>query len=590
MANEQNLKKFGSEREPSEAGRKGGKASGAARRRKRDMKNAAKLLLNMPVTGENTIKNLETLGFEEEDMTNQMALMVRVFQKAMQTGDVRAAEFLRDTAGYNPETNLKERQFKYEKDKANGMNQEIEDTSDVDDLIYGGKEEKTIPFKFGQKHMDYIYACQFNTYNILEGAVRSGKTIDNVYAFAHELKTCPDKIHLATGSTMANAKLNIGDANGFGLEYIFRGQCRWSKYKDNDCLRIKGPSTGYKEKIVIFAGGKSSDSYKKIRGNSYGMWIATEINLHHDNTIKEAFNRQLAAKRRKIFWDLNPEHPKAPIYANYLDVYEAKAKKGELLGGYNYQHFNIFENVNITKERLREIVSQYDQNSIWYIRDIEGKRSIAEGLIYVKLATSIAASDNKYLMSVEAVKKLEKENQLLDINIGVDFGGNGSGHAFVASTATRGYEKLIALASEWHDADGTDPDDLARMFVEFVKKIKATYGRVTHVYCDSAEQVLKQGLRSALIKNQMGDIKVDNSRKEQITNRIFTLTTLTAQDRFYYTEDCESLQEALSMAVWNPKNTELERLDDGTSDIDSLDAFEYSYEHDWKKFIKAKAG
>lgn len=57
------------------------------------------------------------------------------------------------------------------------------------------------------------------------------------------------------------------------------------------------------------------------------MWIATEINLHHDNTIKEAFNRQLAAKRRKIFWDLNPEHPKAPIYANYLDVYEAKAKR-----------------------------------------------------------------------------------------------------------------------------------------------------------------------------------------------------------------------------------------------------------------------
>ena len=106
------------------------------------MKNAAKLLLNMPAVGENTIKNLETLGFEEEDMTNQMALMVRVFQKAMATGDVRAAEFLRDTAGYNPETKLKEQQFKFEKDKAMGMNQEIEDTSDVDDLIYGGKEEK----------------------------------------------------------------------------------------------------------------------------------------------------------------------------------------------------------------------------------------------------------------------------------------------------------------------------------------------------------------------------------------------------------------------------------------------------------------
>mgnify|MGYP000658408961 FL=1 len=109
------------------------------------MKNAAKLLLNMPVTGEKTILSLEQFGIEEQDMTNQMALMVRMFQKAVVSGDVRAAEFLRDTAGYNPETNLKERQFKYEKDKANGMNQEIEDTSDVDDLIYGRTEEKDNP-------------------------------------------------------------------------------------------------------------------------------------------------------------------------------------------------------------------------------------------------------------------------------------------------------------------------------------------------------------------------------------------------------------------------------------------------------------
>ena len=63
---------------------------------------------------------------------------------------------------------------------------------------------------------------------------------------------------------MANAKLNIGDANGFGLEYIFRGQCRWTQYKGNDCLLINGPDTGYKDKIVIFAGGAASDSYKKI--------------------------------------------------------------------------------------------------------------------------------------------------------------------------------------------------------------------------------------------------------------------------------------------------------------------------------------
>lgn len=448
------------------------------------------------------------------------------------------------------------------------------------------KRKKTIFFNFGEPHKEYIRKCRDCTFNILEGAVRSGKTVDNVFAFAHELKTTPDKIHLATGSTMGNAKLNIGDCNGFGLEWIFRGQCRWGKYKDMDALIINGPSTNFQQKAVIFAGAAASDSFKKIRGNSYGMWIATEINLHHDNTIKEAFNRQLAAKNRKVFWDLNPDHPKSPIYTDYIDLYARKAEEGTLVGGYNYAHFTIYQNINIPEERIQEIVSQYDPGSIWYIRDIEGKRSIAEGLVYAKLATSIAANDKKYVLSVKEVLEKEKHNELLEINIGVDFGGNGSGHAFVASTATVGYAKLIALKSELHNADGTDPDDLARMFIEFVKKILSIYGRVTHVYCDSAEQVLIRGLRTALIKNNLGEIKVANARKEQITNRIFTLTTLAAQNRFYYTEECESLQEALSMAVWNPKSMDLERLDDGTSDIDTLDAFEYSYEHDWKKYIK----
>lgn len=82
---------------------------------------------------------------------------------------------------------------------------------------------KRIGFNFSDKHKRYIKNCANSTYNILEGAVRSGKTVDNVFAFAHELKTTKDRIHLATGSTMANAKLNIGDANGFGLEYIFVG-------------------------------------------------------------------------------------------------------------------------------------------------------------------------------------------------------------------------------------------------------------------------------------------------------------------------------------------------------------------------------
>ena len=42
------------------------------------------------------------------------------------------------------------------------------------------------------------------------------------------------------------------------------------------------------------------------------------------------------------------------------------------------------------------------------------------------------------------------------------------------------------------------------------------------------------------------------------------------------------------MAVWDSKKLELERLDDGTSDIDSMDAFEYSFERDIGKLLKGE--
>ena len=45
------------------------------------------------------------------------------------------------------------------------------------------------------------------------------------------------------------------------------------------------------------------------------------------------------------------------------------------------------------------------------------------------------------------------------------------------------------------------------------------------------------------------------------------------------------MKKALLEAVWNEKKTEDERLDDGTTDIDSLDAFEYTIERDMNRLI-----
>jgi PBSX family phage terminase large subunit len=444
------------------------------------------------------------------------------------------------------------------------------------------KRRKTIPFRFSDKHKAYIRASADAMYNVAEGAIRAGKTIDNIYGFAYEIKRTKDRLHLATGSTVANAKLNIGDANGFGLEFIFRGQCHWGKYKDNEALFIKGPDTKHKQRIVIFAGGGKADSYKKIRGNSYGMWIATEINLHHDSFIKESFNRTAAAHKRKFFWDLNPDNPNAHIYSEYIDLYAEKAKKGELLGGYNYQHFTLDDNINLTDTRKAEIKSQYDPTSIWYMRDIEGKRAVAEGLIYRAFADAEATGSNLFQWT-------DPMPRVMRVIVGVDFGGSESAHAFVATGITSDFRFVIPLMSERVPGDPAeiDPDKLGLLFCDFCHRVITAHGTIEVVYCDNAEPVLIAGLRTSAKKQGLGWLRISEALKDEINNRINLTIRLMAQGRLKYVPAaCDSLVGAFSTAIWNPKSpAKDERLDDGSSDIDSLDGFEYTIERYAKRLI-----
>ena len=410
---------------------------------------------------------------------------------------------------------------------------------------------------FGEKHRAYIRAAVRSTVSVAEGAVRAGKTVDNVAAFAYLIeKGTPDRIHLATGSTVANAKLNIGDSNGMGLEHIFRGRCRWTKYRGNEALAIRSHG---KEYIVIFAGAAKADSFKKIRGNSYGMWIATEINLHHEATIKEAFNRQLAARVRRIFWDLNPSAPNHPIYEKYIDRFPA-----QFGSAYNYEHFTIRDNQTISSKRLLEIERQYTPGSVWYRRDILGERCAAEGVIYPQIADDAQA----FL--------LDEPPQIMFATIGVDFGGNGSATAFNCTGFTQGMREVITLR-EYYKKGVISPSELEQDFVDFATECISSF-RVVDAYCDSAEQTLIQGLRNACAKNRV-PINILNARKKEINERIRFFCKIQAAGRYKILKCCPHTLQAFQNAVWDGRYaTKDVRLDDGRQNIDSLDAQEYAVE------------
>lgn len=100
MANEKNLVPFDrrTESEQREIAKKGGQASGAARRRKKSLKEAADLYLSLPVTDKRRTNKLKRRQLDPEDIDNQMAMVVGLVEAAS-CGDARAAKVVMDMLG-----------------------------------------------------------------------------------------------------------------------------------------------------------------------------------------------------------------------------------------------------------------------------------------------------------------------------------------------------------------------------------------------------------------------------------------------------------------------------------------------------------
>ncbi|MFQ9737914.1 MAG: hypothetical protein ACLR06_09405 [Christensenellaceae bacterium] len=105
--NAENLTKIN--RSPSEArenGSKGGKQSGKARRKKKQMKDMFEYLLGLDVTDAELKKKMSEMGIDDGQMTYNAMVCYSMLRMAC-AGSVKAATFIRDTTGQKPQDNVK---------------------------------------------------------------------------------------------------------------------------------------------------------------------------------------------------------------------------------------------------------------------------------------------------------------------------------------------------------------------------------------------------------------------------------------------------------------------------------------------------
>lgn len=432
--------------------------------------------------------------------------------------------------------------------------------------------------RFSPRYIGYYNKCLKNQVNCLEGAYRAGKSVINIYSFANHLEYCRDRLHLVSGQTAGRCRENVSDCNGIGLRHIFRGRCKNGKHEGNDCLKINSKSG---EKIVLFVEGSKSDSYKSIQGLSFGSWLAVELQNHYISSDEKCFidmalSRLTQSLDYKVWWDLNPTYPTHKIYTKYLDKYLEQQQTGAFYGGYNYMHCTLFDNTALTEEQRMTYLAKYpDKESVEYQRGVLGNRAVAEGIIFMQFAK------DKARWVVNDLREFLKGKSVQFISIGVDFGGNGSNTTFVASVLYDNFHGVCPIADDMLVMKGGNvevKDFRERLKMFLLRVVSMNIAPIRVIFGDSADVVMCNEIASVLRELRMANVPVAPSQKHTIKARIDAKKVMMATGHWFVYKDAKNVINSTATQVWDSREGhEDERLDDGTADIDTADAEEYSW-------------
>ncbi len=396
----------------------------------------------------------------------------------------------------------------------------------------------------------FYYRNADRRWNIKVGAVRSGKTYCDFFTIPKRIRACTgDGLIVLLGTTVGTLCRNLLDP----MREL------WGEYL------VGRPSS--KDTVSLFGrtcwliGASRADQAAKLQGSGVEYAYGDEITTWHPQVF-EMLKSRLDKPNSRFDGTCNPASPDHWFKA-FLD------SDADIF----LQTYTIDDNPHLSPTFVHELKKEY-LGTVSYDRYILGKWCAAEGAVYRRFADN----PSSFLIDSDSVSP----GDISRISVGVDFGGSRSATAFVACAILGNYDSVVVLASERHLA-AVDSDRLGELFCQFLLSVEASFSPVSVAYCDSAEPVLIRSLKKAARLCGLS-VSVRPALKLPVNDRIRLLNRLLAQRRFRLTEACDSLSLALRSAVWLPDTYPDARRDDGSSDIDSLDALEYALERDLRRF------
>ena len=217
----------------------------------------------------------------------------------------------------------------------------------------------------------------------IEGGKRGGKDIYGLFAWAKYLMVCPERLHLALGSSLEHVLRTVLMSNGFGIyfliphgvfvrETINGAQRGVYKFLDNYGL----------EKQILFYGNEKENDKNKFQGFTLGSVYINEALNQHPNGISEADDR-IASTRQPLI--ITTQNPKGESHRFYIEVEKPRLTSLENIKEMEYVRDNYKERFYQLKNQLlkdrdnekRKIIKTYlDDMAVSDIKELPTKYQI----------------------------------------------------------------------------------------------------------------------------------------------------------------------------------------------------------------------
>lgn len=411
---------------------------------------------------------------------------------------------------------------------------------------------KTINDMLNPKQIDFMLNDD-RRINLLTGSVRSGKTYVSLLKWAIFVGTMPENAEfLMTGKTLTSLKRNC-----LGLLQDLVGS-------NNFKFSISQKSGKLFGRTIWLEGANDDRAESKIRGMTLAGAYVDELTQIPEDFYKMLLSR-LSIKNAKLYATTNPDSPNHWVRKDIILNEEIDKQ---------VWNFTLDDNEILKKENeeyFTQLKKEYQSmGGVFYQRFILGLWVLAEGLIYKQFA-----NNKEMFIKDSAFDNYGNKQNFMIISIGIDYGAT-KGETEFKATGITPYFKEVWSIDEEKLAGLYTPKEIYEAFIRFYKRVVQDYGKVSHCFADygALGQVLTYGLNKSLQENRI-PLQVQDCIKGKIIDRIYMDQMLFAQGRRFILKKCKYLIEAYEQAVWDEKHED-ERLDDGTTPIDDLDASEYS--------------